>query len=97
MTPVEDVPAAAAPAGGEWRAGLFGCFENCGLCIKTFICPCLVFGETAAGVGKPKSVPFFFSALRLFIHFIYRSELPIAILNQLILFVLMVLVLLILY
>lgn len=37
---------------GEWSYGLFGCFDNCGLCIWSYFCPCIVFGETAEKVGE---------------------------------------------
>lgn len=31
--------------GPDWQYGLCGCFQNCGLCIYTFFCPCMVFGK----------------------------------------------------
>ena len=32
-------------ADGDWKHGMFGCFDNCGLCIWTFLCPCIAFGK----------------------------------------------------
>lgn len=37
---------------GEWRNGLFGCFANCGVCIITFLVPCLTAGRSAEKVGE---------------------------------------------
>lgn len=37
---------------GEWKNGLFGCFNNCGLCIMSYFCPCIVFGKAAESVGE---------------------------------------------
>lgn len=37
---------------GEFKHGLFGCFDNCGVCIMAYFCPCLVFGKTAEKVGE---------------------------------------------
>lgn len=36
---------------GEWQNGLFGCFNNCGLCIFTYFVPCYTHGKTAESVG----------------------------------------------
>lgn len=36
----------------EWKHGLFGCFDNCTLCIVTFLIPCYTFGKTAEAVGE---------------------------------------------
>ncbi len=35
---------------GEWSNGLFGCFNNCGLCIITYFVPCYTHGKTAEAV-----------------------------------------------
>jgi Cys-rich protein (TIGR01571 family) len=32
---------------GNWTNGLFGCFENTGLCALTFLAPCVTFGRLA--------------------------------------------------
>ena len=32
---------------GNWTNGLFGCFDNMGLCALTFIAPCVTFGRMA--------------------------------------------------
>ena len=37
---------------GEFKHGLFGCFDNCGLCVMAYFCPCIVFGKTAEKVGE---------------------------------------------
>ncbi|XP_002129134.2 uncharacterized protein LOC100182241 [Ciona intestinalis] len=37
---------------GEWNFGLFGCFGNCGVCIKGYFCPCIVAGENAEKAGR---------------------------------------------
>jgi len=42
----------AAVGGAEWAHGLFGCFDNCGLCIITYFVPCLTAGQNAEAVGK---------------------------------------------
>uniref|UniRef100_A0A0B7BSF0 Uncharacterized protein n=1 Tax=Arion vulgaris TaxID=1028688 RepID=A0A0B7BSF0_9EUPU len=31
---------------------LFGCFDNCGLCVITFFAPCYTFGKVAEAVGE---------------------------------------------
>merc|ERR1712055_27803 len=36
----------------QWQHGLFGCFDNCGLCVMAYFCPCIVFGRTAEKVGE---------------------------------------------
>src|SRR5690349_20420826 len=28
---------------GKWKIGLFSCFDDCGLCLKTFCCPCITY------------------------------------------------------
>jgi len=38
--------------GGEFQHGLFGCFDNLGVCIVTYILPCYTFGKTAEAVGE---------------------------------------------
>lgn len=35
----------------EWQHGLFGCFDNCGLCIITYFVPCYTFGKNAEKMG----------------------------------------------
>ena len=37
---------------GEWQHGIFGCFNNCGVCILTFFLPCVTAGQNAEAVGK---------------------------------------------
>ncbi|PVD30844.1 hypothetical protein C0Q70_10119 [Pomacea canaliculata] len=37
---------------GAWQNGLFGCFNNCGLCIITYFVPCLTAGQNAQAVGE---------------------------------------------
>merc|ERR1711976_289640 len=36
----------------DWSNGLFGCFNNCGLCIITYFVPCLTAGNNAKAVGE---------------------------------------------
>ncbi|XP_041365523.1 protein PLANT CADMIUM RESISTANCE 3-like [Gigantopelta aegis] len=37
---------------GEFSNGLFGCFNNCSLCIITYFVPCLTAGKNAEAVGE---------------------------------------------
>lgn len=37
---------------GEWKNGLFGCFANCGVCIITYLLPCVTAGRNAEKVGE---------------------------------------------
>ena len=37
---------------GEWNKGLCGCFDDCGICIMTYFCPCYMFGKNAEAVGE---------------------------------------------
>ena len=37
--------------GGDWKHGVFGCFDDCALCIITYFCPCYTFGKNAEAVG----------------------------------------------
>lgn len=41
---------------GEWSFGLFGCFDNCGLCVVTYFCPCIIFGRIAEKVSPIHSL-----------------------------------------
>eukprot|EP00731_Ephydatia_muelleri_P001689 Em0001g1689a len=36
----------------EWKNGLCGCFNDCGICVLTFIIPCYKFGKNAEAVGE---------------------------------------------
>ena len=40
---------------GHWTHDIFGCFENMGICILVFFCPCVSFGRTASELGKQLS------------------------------------------
>lgn len=40
-------------AGGEFQHSLFGCFDNCGVCIISYIVPCYAHGRIAEKVGEP--------------------------------------------
>ncbi|KAL4216962.1 hypothetical protein ACF0H5_023419 [Mactra antiquata] len=42
----------AAPAGGEWKNHLCGCFNNFQICMTAFILPFVTFGTTAENVGE---------------------------------------------
>lgn len=37
---------------GEWNNGLFGCFNNCCVCLLTYVAPCYVHGKTAEKVDE---------------------------------------------
>ena len=37
---------------GEFSYPLFGCFEDCGLCIITYFAPCYTVGKTAEAIGE---------------------------------------------
>ena len=36
----------------DFQSGLFGCFNDCGLCLITYFLPCITFGQNAAALGK---------------------------------------------
>ena len=36
----------------DWSSGLCACFENVGICIKAFICPCIVAGQIGEALGE---------------------------------------------
>lgn len=36
----------------EWQHGLFGCFDNIGLCVISYFVPCYQFGKNAEAVGE---------------------------------------------
>jgi len=38
--------------GIQWSIGLCSCFEDFGLCIMTFLVPCLTAGQTGEAVGE---------------------------------------------
>ncbi|BFZ00052.1 hypothetical protein BsWGS_03091 [Bradybaena similaris] len=35
----------------QFQHGLFGCFDNCGLCVITYFAPCYTFGKIAEATG----------------------------------------------
>jgi Cys-rich protein (TIGR01571 family) len=37
---------------GEFQHGLFGCFDNCSVCIITYLVPCYTAGKVAEKVGE---------------------------------------------
>jgi len=37
---------------GEFQHGIFGCFDNFGLCIISYFVPCYTFGKNAEAVGE---------------------------------------------
>ena len=37
---------------GVWSNGLCGCFNNCSLCLVTYIAPCYTAGKNAQAVGN---------------------------------------------
>ncbi|XP_041357253.1 cell number regulator 3-like [Gigantopelta aegis] len=37
--------------GSEWQHGLFGCFDNFGICIISYFVPCYTFGKNSEAVG----------------------------------------------
>lgn len=36
----------------DWSSGLCGCFENVGICIKAYFCPCIVAGQIGEALGE---------------------------------------------
>lgn len=36
----------------DWSSGLCACFENVGICIKTYFCPCIVAGKIGEALGE---------------------------------------------
>ena len=36
----------------DWSSGLCGCFENVGICIKAYFCPCIVAGQVGEALGE---------------------------------------------
>ncbi len=36
----------------EWTDSLFSCFDNCGICILSFLLPCYVVGKNGESLGK---------------------------------------------
>ncbi|XP_077989895.1 uncharacterized protein LOC144444355 [Glandiceps talaboti] len=52
-----------------WSNGLFGCFGDIGLCLITYLLPCLTAGRNARAVGKPcpiHALAFFVPILHMF-------------------------------
>ncbi|XP_003727463.1 protein PLANT CADMIUM RESISTANCE 3-like [Strongylocentrotus purpuratus] len=37
---------------GEWKHGTFGCFDNFGICIITYLVPCYTAGKNAEANGE---------------------------------------------
>ncbi|KAI8896451.1 hypothetical protein BC833DRAFT_528245 [Globomyces pollinis-pini] len=35
---------------GEFKAGLFDCFDNLGTCLLSWCCPCVVYGQNQAAL-----------------------------------------------
>lgn len=35
-----------------WTYGVYGCFDDCSVCIAVFLCPAYVFGKNAEAVGE---------------------------------------------
>lgn len=35
----------------EWQHGLFGCFDNCFICVVTYFVPCYTYGKVAEAAG----------------------------------------------
>ena len=38
--------------GGDWKFGLFGCFDDPKLCVVTFLVPCYAIGKNAQALGE---------------------------------------------
>lgn len=49
---------------GEWTKGTLACFDDCGVCIITWLVPCVTFGQNAEAVGVTSCV---MGAIALFI------------------------------
>ena len=41
---------------GQWSHGLYGCFDNMGMCMIAFCIPCVLWGQTAEQLGKTVDV-----------------------------------------
>ena len=53
----------------EWQHGLFGCFDNIGICIVAYFVPCYTFGKNAEAVGEgclPCGVAFLVPIVNIF-------------------------------
>ncbi|XP_045185958.1 uncharacterized protein LOC123543961 [Mercenaria mercenaria] len=37
---------------GEWRHGLFSCFDDFGICIISYFLPCVTYGQNAEKMGE---------------------------------------------
>lgn len=37
---------------GDWAHGLFGCLDDCTVCILTYFIPCYIYGKTAETLGE---------------------------------------------
>ena len=40
----------------DFTNGICGCFNNCGITVMTYACPCYISGKTAESVGKSCAV-----------------------------------------
>jgi Cys-rich protein (TIGR01571 family) len=36
----------------DWQNGLFGCFNDCGICLCSYFLPCYQFGKNAEALGE---------------------------------------------
>lgn len=41
---------------GQWSHSLFGCFDDCGICIIAYFVPCVTFGQNAEAIGEGSCV-----------------------------------------
>lgn len=48
----------------DWGHGLFSCMDDCGVCIITWLLPCITFGQNAEAVGETSCL---MGALALFV------------------------------
>ncbi|GFO18973.1 cell number regulator 10 [Plakobranchus ocellatus] len=62
---------------GEFKNGLFGCFDNIGLCVITYFLPCYTFGKNEEKLGESCvlcGIAYAFSPLNLIFHTIARGK-----------------------
>ncbi|BFZ17036.1 hypothetical protein BsWGS_20075 [Bradybaena similaris] len=60
-----------------FKHGLFGCFDNIGLCIITYFVPCYTFGKNAEAVGENCllcGLAFLIHPLNIIVHTIIRGK-----------------------
>ena len=60
-----------------WQHGLFGCFDNIGICIITYFIPCYTFGKNAETTGEDCilcGILYAIFPIDLIVHFMIRQK-----------------------